>query len=86
MSGPVTAGKALLIYAERNTLQKAVRMVVMVEEEVILFLFQIKIYGLYFILNFKNILKLKMGVTVENQEAQAQMVKIKLLEFQLVPL
>ena len=58
----------------------------MVEEEVILFLFQIKIYGLYFILNFKNILKLKMGVTVENQEAQAQMVKIKLLEFQLVPL
>ena len=61
-------------------------MVVMVEEEVILFLFQIKIYGLYFILNFKNILKLKMGVMVENQEAQAQMVKIKLLEFQLVPL
>ena len=52
-------------------------MVEMEEEEVILFFFLTRTYGLFFILNFKNTSKPKMVEMEVNQEVQAQMEKMK---------
>ena len=67
---------ARLILEGKNMWQKVVLTEEMVDMEVILNLFQIKTYGHFIILNLKDISKLKMVLTVVNQEVLEQMVRI----------
>ena len=69
----VTSGngaKALYIYIKKNSLPKEVLMVAMEDEEDTLLFVEIKIFGLLFILNFKNTSEL--GTVAMEEEAVAQ--------------
>ena len=70
--------KVLHIFTEKNILQKEDQMVEMVEEEATLYLLQTNHFGLFIILNTKDISKLAMVVMEVEVEAQEQTEKMSM--------
>ena len=69
-------GKGSAHFRREKYITKGVRMVEMVVEEVMLFLFLISLYGLFIISNFKNISNVVMEVMGQKIEVLEQMEKM----------